>query len=148
MNREIKLKPIYQSPDTDVPNEVLVGTPLTIQEIFHINEYPDTQVDFADGGYLRFNEMEEAHTKWVQYTGLKDKNGKEIYEGDILSGNAEMRSRYTPKKTHPYYVVEFREGKFVTQCLNGNFEIYPDLCMRNMHLEVIGNIHENSELLN
>ena len=72
-----------------------------------------------------------------QYTGLKDKNGKEIYEGDIVSGHS------------PYYIEKFeiawREDRA------GWFGFTTDdytcpLC-NIMHLEVIGNIHGNPELL-
>lgn len=65
----------------------------------------------------------------MQYTGLKDKNGKEIYEGDIVSDTEIMDE------------VTFVDGMF---WLNYSEEpLYHYISV----WEVIGNIHENPELL-
>ena len=80
----------------------------------------------------------QSPTKWQvhgvieQYTGLKDKNGKEIYEGDIVS------KEYAGGDTQPL-VVHFDETEAQFQV--GGFGIDPT------RVEVIGNIHENPELL-
>lgn len=69
-----------------------------------------------------------------QYTGLKDKNGKEIYEGDIL---------YTNKYDKKHGIVRWNEEL-------GALHIYnvPSKTLRNARLyEVIGNIYDNPELL-
>ena len=67
-----------------------------------------------------------------QCTGLKDKNGKLIYEGDILS---------LYKLKNPIVVIcKWNIDKWVFVDTSG--------CIRNdYHMEVIGNIHENQELL-
>ena len=70
----------------------------------------------------------------MQYTGLKDKNGKEIYEGDILS-NEDSYLKFT---------VEFDLGRFVA-IDNKRCDIY-DLKVIASQCEVIGNIYENPEL--
>lgn len=70
-----------------------------------------------------------------QCTGLKDKNGKLIYEGDILSCMINC-----PRKC----VVEFYRNAF---CLNENGSHSEDVVFSDKCCEVIGNIHENEELL-
>lgn len=70
-----------------------------------------------------------------QYTGLKDKNGKRIFEGDIVT-----MPRYGSGKHKS--VVYFKNGKFAVNGSNYNFK---DICPRNM--EVIGNIYDNPEML-
>lgn len=72
----------------------------------------------------------QKHFEVMQYTGLKDKNGKEIYEGDIL----QFPSKFTPPE-----VVTFEHGMFYLK--NDTLFHYAD------GEEVIGNIYENPELL-
>ena len=81
----------------------------------------------------KFNDVE-----FMQYTGLEDKNGKEIYEGDILFESFGER----------YYKVVFENGSFRAE-FKGDFEEYSfDLIdVVAQGCEVLGNIYENPELL-
>lgn len=79
----------------------------------------------------------------LQYTGLKDKQGKEIYEGDIF----ELKHPYN--KRYHKGVVEFIDGKFT--CRNfyqPHFDNPTDpFSEGTKYIEIIGNIYENKELL-
>ena len=74
----------------------------------------------------------------MQYTGLKDMRGKEIYEGDILFESFGEK----------YYKVVFENGSFRAE-FEGDFEEYSfDLIdVVAQGCEVVGNIYENAELL-
>ena len=72
-----------------------------------------------------------------QYTGLKDKNGKEIYEGDIV------KIIYKEKDIGK---VIYEHNGFTIDVMNMN-RTYGRVSFVNNFMEVIGNIHDNPELL-
>jgi len=83
----------------------------------------------------------------LQYTGLKDKNGKEIYEGDILLINYPYYK--LPNGRNGIVVSLDMEYQYNDNKLRSNF--YTRVCSFSGtnpdFWEVIGNIYENSELL-
>lgn len=88
----------------------------------------------TNGRFCNFDEFE-----LLQYTGMNDKNGKEIYKGSVLKA-------YGKKIT-----------RFVVAFTNGSFDLYHEFArwgllsrlfeMNDMPVEIIGSIYENPELL-
>lgn len=79
----------------------------------------------------------------LQYTGLKDKNGKEIYEGDILKYNFTYDGR--SKHISPVTYLETQASFGVIDFYGNNIPLYN--IPANNYFEVVGNIYENPELL-
>lgn len=81
-----------------------------------------------------------------QYTGLEDKNGKEIYEGDIVEEDIDFNSKMTDGTFR--YKVCWNEDELCWSLDPISLKsIHNDLWELNSSCRIIGNIHENPELL-
>lgn len=148
-----------------------VYKPITLSELFRRIELPRRIIleaengDFVDTDDF-LDQFEKGELIIEQYTGLKDKNGKEIYEGDIAnleyyekpSGRKRWKKTYPRKGGKDINKVGFEDGyfKFYKEDKDGYgselvFSDYGEWEGKEgaykYVAEVIGNIHENPELL-
>ena len=86
----------------------------------------------------------------MQYTGLKDKNGKEIYEGDIISIKADYLSEFNSESILPCEIVAFEDGAFGTYDKKRTlFVSFKEMIDKSdgIEFEIIGNVFEDPGLL-
>ena len=102
------------------------------KNVTYIIERIGHSLNIRDG---KFNDVEFNDVEFMQYTGLKDKNEKEIYEGDIFHIGSKKN----------LYVVEWIDcglkGRQIKNISWIGLDYWKD------DIEVIGNIYENPELL-
>ena len=89
--------------------------------------------------YLAF--FSQSYWEIMQYTGLKDKNGKEIYEGDIIGAFYFVQDKLTVIFMDGCYQVNNDQDGETGQLLSEYLRTYPN------KVEIIGNVYENPELL-
>ena len=149
--REIKFRGI----DVET-KEFVYGTPIITNKddnpkYFIVScEYSDIsmclngKITYTLSGY-DYKENEIIPKTLGQFTGLKDKNGKDIYEGDILQHDSFYEGDYKTEKGIGY--IKFED--FTMDLYNFKDKYITDLFQldKNIDCEVIGNIHDNPELL-
>lgn len=112
----------------DYENEEIVT-----QQVYFENGLPDDR----DIYYYKTDEIE-----LMQSTGLKDKNGKEIFEGDVVR---QVRTQPTTENEIIIGVVTMIEGAWLI--MNDCEQLASKLWSETDENEIIGNIYENPELL-
>lgn len=121
MNREIKFRA------WDKENEEMYDVAMIDVETGEV-AYTDHPTGYNADALLEQVEL-------MQYTGLKDKNGKEIYEGDVIKAESRL------------WQADFKDGCFVgVDFKNVAWDELVNIGYGET--EVIGNIYENPELLN
>ncbi|MBU8970336.1 YopX family protein [Bacillus altitudinis] len=79
-----------------------------------------------------------ARYKVMQFTGLKDKNGDEIYEGDVVQGSLRLHGDVDPIMRK----VCMHKGCYMFGVWNAH-----EYFNKHQHIEVVGNIYQNPDLL-
>lgn len=134
--REIKFRAWYNDSDEmgEVDDEIYC--PQMIYDVQNLYDGSGPSENTILGAYGSFGSLlDDKNFNIMQYTGLKDKHGKEIYEGDVLYCDSEgMRGD-----------VVFKHGSFMTNCFGWGDTSFSDI--NNDDVEVIGNIHQHPELL-
>ena len=125
MNREIKFRAWYK--EKKRIGKVL-GIGILHKEIYFSNEDVDCY------GHIDFKDIE-----LMQYTGLKDKNNKEVYEGDIVKLRA----------NHGIGVIKYYDecGAFVVEYIKPRPLAVLGMNYYKEDIEILGNIYKNPELL-
>ena len=101
---------------------------------FSIDQLGICYVQDEDGYW---EEIDEERYIIEQYTGLKDKNGKEVYEGDVVRDGKGEKCRVEWSESEAHFGLYAGE----------QMELTDFIWMRGEDVEVIGKVHENSELL-
>lgn len=91
---------------------------------------------------LKNPDMYKDRFELEQFTGLLDKSGKKIFEGDVLAREGYWGIRIE-HDLGGLVVRDFDIVRYINQCTNSSLRHYPNLS----EYEVISNIHDNPELL-
>ena len=112
------------------------------------NEVMYTEAYITDEGFLCIREgrksyfdRDEGRAELMQFTGLLDKEGKEIYEGDILSAVELTEMNMLNKEMYP------PDEPIIVKWLDSGYSPWFVAPNELVEIEVIGNIYENKELL-
>jgi uncharacterized phage protein (TIGR01671 family) len=125
-------KELTQAVDMGIIDESRIGGTL----------YRTRRYDSVLNGILKNDELADRYVL-MQFTGLQDKNGKEIYEGDIVT----MKGHEDEK--HWTCAIYYSDGRFQMNKENNEYFIgsISQNYILNCGFEVIGNIHDSPELL-
>ncbi|MFR1315354.1 MAG: YopX family protein [Clostridium perfringens] len=144
MNRDIKFR-IYDTDEKEMFYQ---------EDIDYIDFFTGIVFIREEDGYDYLIDS-RSDGKLMQYTGLKDKNGKEIYEGDILRCKCLKKCKLDScaEKVIQYKnsLIEWWESRcnlgYRLRDSKGKTMMIKPTHLNTMEVEVIGNIYENPELL-
>lgn len=127
------------------------------EKMLYIGEETDVSFSFDSSGITAiklqdYNDYDDSnfcsleHLKYMQYTGLKDKNDVEIYEGDVAQ--ITYLNPLTGKPVFDVYRIETQDNGLVKMIhSSGEERWHRYLHLQYKEVEVVGNIYENPNLL-
>ena len=113
---------------------------------YFYSELEDKHYIAGESKYYDFQMMEVKKETVGQYTGIKDKNGKEIYEGDIATQH-KLRAEHLGEKNFEIIYYQDECGFEIATLSEDRKERYLTPLHKTIEIEVIGNIYENANLL-
>ncbi len=99
---------------------------------------------FVDPLIYHFGDGVLCGFKLLQYTGLKDKNQNEIYEGDVVQTNFILKGEIVFNEMASQWWINFKHDRNTYKELVPDFGDGQNYCQ---YIEVIGNVYSNPELL-
>ena len=119
--------------------EWVVGTLVKMGPVGYVRHF--ILPDYASAFY----DIEVDPATVGQYTGLTDKNGEKIFEGDIITCSQYLGGNFVDYHIEKGY-VEMKFGAFGLHRKQGYYRPFKDW-LEDYEFEVTGNIHDNPELL-
>jgi uncharacterized phage protein (TIGR01671 family) len=156
MNREIK----FRAKELNSNNWVYGYYAMRSEEspVPETNEWYCEHYILVDKGIQGFEEVMIDVKTLCQFTGLKDKNKKDVYEGDIVFNS--NRTLLTTKDDKRLYLVKWQQAEynlentwlqkkpgFIFEKVVTDGKKYMELIFNQHQIEVVGNIFENVNLL-
>lgn len=139
MEREI----LFRGKRTD-NGEWVTGTPFIFEDRCKMIQAVAVHPDFVDEGNVYYSEgFSVDHETVGQYTGLTDKNGKRIFEGDIIKDDWGKIFKVIFTTTSCGFMVKCTVAP--NEYEKGKYRLGDAWCNT---IAVVGNIHDNPELLN
>lgn len=144
MGREIRFRAWDKKWGVMFDNDIMLNGGRELVKFAKRNS-PIPEVQNAHGGLLL--PTDDENMIFMQYTGLKDKNGKEIYEGDITQGENSLQVVKWVESSAKFGVKVIKSDFVLLRGCTFPIQQYVKDGTLQCVFEVIGNIYENPELL-